>query len=63
MKKHSDDVYYWIGRGYSSSLASYYIYNLLRIANLTSEILEIFGNGNDDISYVENWHIGGAQLM
>lgn len=31
----------WTGRGYNSTLAPCYLYDLLKIANLTSEILEI----------------------
>lgn len=43
-KKQSDDVHCQTGRGYNSALATYYHYNLSRRANLTSGMLEVFGN-------------------
>ena len=65
-KKQFDDVHCWTSRGYNSALASFYLHNLLRIANLTSGMLEVFGNGNDDtflIKKLANWYIVGAQLI
>lgn len=65
-KKQFDDVRCWTGRGYNSALASFYLYNLLRIANLTSGMLEVFGSGSDDtflIKKLANWYIVGAQLI